>query len=58
MRAPVFYGRKAELKALQAAYESPKSEMVLVYGDRRMGKTALIQKFCEGKPVFFYTAKP
>lgn len=58
MKDPVFYGREAELKALQAAYESPKAEMVLIYGNRRMGKTALIQKFCKGKPTFFYTAKP
>ena len=58
MKDPVFYGREAELKTLLSAYESPKAEIVLIYGDRRMGKTALIQKFCEGKPTFFYTAKP
>lgn len=31
--------------------------MAIIYGRRRIGKTALIQKFCEGKPVFFYTAR-
>ena len=31
--------------------------MAIIYGRRRIGKTALIRKFCEGKPVFFYTAR-
>ena len=52
-----FYGRVGELEVLQDAYESPRAEMAIIYGRRRIGKTALIQKFCEGKPVFFYTAK-
>lgn len=52
-----FYGRLGELETLQDAYESPTAEMAIIYGRRRIGKTALIQKFCEGKRVFFYTAK-
>lgn len=52
-----FYGRVGELEALQDAYERPSAEMAIVYGCRRVGKTALIQKFCHGKPYFFYTAK-
>ena len=52
-----FYGRLGELESLQDAYESRSAEMAIIYGRRRIGKTALIQKFCEGKPVFFYTAK-
>lgn len=31
--------------------------MAIIYGRRRIGKMALIRKFCEGKPVFFYTAR-
>lgn len=31
--------------------------MAIIYGRRRIGKTALIRKFCEGKSVFFYTAR-
>lgn len=52
-----FFGRTGELETLQDAYESPTAEMAIIYGRRRIGKTALIRKFCEGKPVFFYTAR-
>lgn len=52
-----FYGRVGELESLQDAYESRTAEMAIIYGRRRIGKTALIQKFCEGKPAFIYTAK-
>lgn len=52
-----FFGRTGELETLQDAYESPRAEMAIIYGRRRIGKTALIQKFCEGKSVFFYTAR-
>ena len=52
-----FFGRAGELEALQDAYESPTAEMAIIYGRRRIGKTALIWKFSEGKTVFFYTAR-
>lgn len=52
-----FFGRTGELETLQDAYESPTAEMAIIYGRRRIGKTALIRKFCEGKSVFFYTAR-
>lgn len=52
-----FFGRTGELETLQDAYESPTAEMAIIYGHRHIGKTALIRKFCEGKPVFFYTAR-
>lgn len=52
-----FFGRTGELEALQDAYESAAAEMAIIYGRRRIGKTALIRKFCEGKPAFFYTAR-
>lgn len=46
-----FFGRVGELESLQDAYDSRIAEMAIIYGHRRIGKTALIQKFCEGKPV-------
>ena len=55
--APADFGRVGELESLQDAYDSRTAEMAIIYGRRRIGKTALIQKFCEGKPAFFYTAK-
>lgn len=46
-----FFGRTGELETLQDAYESTTAEMAIIYGRRRVGKTALIRKFCEGKPL-------
>lgn len=53
-----FYGRLSELEVLEDAFERPMGEMAIIYGRRRIGKTALIQKFCEGETAFIYTAKP
>lgn len=40
-------GRKDELRRLKAAYDSPESEFVSVYGRRRIGKTYLVNEaFC------------
>lgn len=48
----------ASLKpALEDAFERPMGEIAFISGRRRFGKTALIQKFCEGKKAFIYTAK-
>ena len=52
-----FYGRFGELETLDDAYKNKNAEMAVIYGRRRVGKTALIQKFCENKRVFFYTAR-
>ena len=37
-----FFGRTGEIETLQNAYESPTAEIVIIYGRRRIGKTALI----------------
>ena len=37
-------GRRAEIKALKAAYESSYSEFVTIYGRRRIGKTFLVNE--------------
>ena len=39
-----FIGRKEELEILESYYNSPKSEMVAVYGRRRVGKTFLLRE--------------
>ncbi|MBO4509702.1 MAG: ATP-binding protein [Spirochaetaceae bacterium] len=38
-------GREAEIKQLQNSYESKESQLVIVYGRRRVGKTFLINHF-------------
>ncbi len=49
----MFVGRTEELEQLEDAYQSHKSELVVIYGRRRIGKSALIQKFLESKPHVF-----
>ena len=52
-----FHGRTGELESLEGACRSRRAEMVIVCGWRRAGKTALIEHFCKGKNVFWYTAQ-
>lgn len=49
----MFVGRKKELKLLEDAYQSGKSELVVLYGRRRIGKSSLIKHFSEKKHTFF-----
>ena len=49
----MFVGRKKELKLLDDAYQSGKSELVVLYGRRRIGKSSLIKRFSEKKHTFF-----
>ena len=51
-----FYCRERELGKLQERYEENEFECLIIYGRRRVGKTALINKFCEGKPTIFFSA--
>lgn len=48
-----FIGRKRELSVLQEAYDDPGSVACAVYGRRKIGKTTLIDRFCEDKPSFY-----
>ena len=40
----MFIGRKRELAALQTQYDSGKFEFTVIYGHRRVGKTAIINE--------------
>lgn len=51
-----FYCRKDELRKLNKRYENGKFECVIIYGRRRVGKTALINEFCKDKPTIFFSA--
>ena len=48
-----FYCRDEELRKLNKRYENGKFECVVIYGRRRVGKTALINEFCKDKPTIF-----
>lgn len=41
----MFVGREYELQALERLYDRGKFQMAVVYGRRRVGKTALLDEF-------------
>lgn len=47
-------GRKEEQKELANAFNSKKSEFIVVYGRRRVGKTFLIEQFFTLKNVYTF----
>jgi AAA+ ATPase superfamily predicted ATPase len=49
-----FLDREEELKRIEEKYERDKSEFVVIYGRRRIGKTELIKKSIEGKRAFYF----
>jgi hypothetical protein len=51
-----FYCREEELRKLNARYEGGDFECIIIYGRRRVGKTALINEFCKDKPTIFFSA--
>ena len=51
-----FYCREAELSKLNMRYREGEFECAVIYGRRRVGKTALINEFCRDKPAIFFSA--
>lgn len=45
----MFVGREPELETLNDLYSRQGSKTCAIYGRRRMGKTSLVEHFCEGK---------
>ena len=50
----MFIGRERELKSLERLYTSDKFEFAVVYGRRRVGKTALLTRFIQGKNAIYF----
>ena len=50
----MFIGRDKELNALDKLYKSDKFEFVVIYGRRRVGKTALINQFLGDKKSIYF----
>lgn len=50
-----FVNREEELARLERWWSTPDARPALVWGRRRVGKTALLQQFSRDKPVVFHT---
>lgn len=50
----MFIGREKELKTLDRLYQSEQFEFVVIYGRRRVGKTALINHFIDDKQAIYF----
>lgn len=53
----MFIGRKKELSILEDAYRSGTFEFLVLYGRRRIGKTALLQEFSLHHKTLLYSAQ-
>lgn len=51
----MFIGRAQELNTLNRLYASDKFEFAVIYGRRRVGKTALMNEFIGEKKVIYFT---
>ena len=51
----MFIGRKRELEALEKLYRTDRFQFPVIYGRRRVGKTALINQFVQGKDAIYFT---
>jgi len=49
-----FINREKELRFLEERYLSKKSEFIIIYGKRRVGKTELIKQFIKKKPLYIF----
>ena len=52
-----FINRVEELKILEERYSSRKSEFLIIYGRRRIGKTEIIKQFAKEKDHFYFLSR-
>ena len=50
----MFIGRNRELASLERMYVSDRFEFAVIYGRRRVGKTALINRFIDDKNAIYF----
>lgn len=55
-----FYGRKGEMEVLDRLWSSPREEFLVLYGRRRVGKTALLAEWIRrtGNRALYWVASP
>jgi len=52
----MFVNRVSEIELLEKRFHSGKAEFFVLYGRRRVGKTELLARFCEGKRSIFFVS--
>ncbi len=52
----MFVDRRIELDWLSERHEGRGAELLVLYGRRRTGKSALLQQFCKGRPHVYFVA--
>ncbi len=52
----MFVNRVSELDLLEKRFASGQAEFFVLYGRRRVGKTELLARFCEGKRAIFFVS--
>lgn len=53
----MFINREKELAFLEAKYGGPKTQFVVLWGKRRVGKTELVKHFIKNKPHIYFLAE-
>ena len=51
-----FVDREDELSFLRRAWQEDRSQLVVIYGKRRVGKTALVKEFSKDQPHIYFLA--
>lgn len=54
----MFIGRASELQYLNNYYNRDGSQILVVYGQKYIGKTTLLKEFVQDKPSHYYLARP
>ena len=52
----IFVNRDAELSFLRRSWQEDKSQLIVIYGKRRVGKTALVKEFSNNQPHVYFLA--
>lgn len=53
----MFVGRRAELQFLESHYRAKDSRILVLYGRKGVGKTALLREFARGRDCAYYAAR-
>jgi len=53
----IFINRVKELEFLERKHASKEAEMIVIYGRRRIGKTELMLRLCEGKEALYFIGR-